>query len=298
MEHFIPAPDHALSFSTIRQGTATNQLTKIKPKQGVNLSMNIVTGDATVTQGDMAVFIEQYNNMTAGLRVSTYKLLDALTVALTESGTRSPLVRLSLAAYMEKCGLKDRKEARRQIKADMEALSKLRISFKERRGNQIMDFMDVYLFGGERGIRNGVIFFSFSRTFYEILKGYPVMPYHNALFAINPQYNPYSYGLGRRILEHKNMNVGKKNENTISVRTLINATDLPAYEEVMASGRQVDQQIIAPFERDLNALSVMMSWEYCHSNGVQLTEEEVKRFHYDVFIECLVKIHWISYPER
>ena len=40
------------------------------------------------------------------------------------------------------------------------------------------------------------------------------MAYHEDLLKLNIKYNPYAYGLGRRILEHKNMNIGKSNENT------------------------------------------------------------------------------------
>jgi hypothetical protein len=59
--------------------------------------------------------IPKYEQLT-GLKTSTYQLLDAITVALTESGAKSPTVILLLGEYMKRRGLKDRKEPRHRLK--------------------------------------------------------------------------------------------------------------------------------------------------------------------------------------
>ena len=101
------------AFSTIRQGTATNALTKIKPStKKRNTIIDPITGTATITQGNLSITIPDFTKLT-GFRTSTYQLLDALTVALTETGAKSPAVALSLEEYMKKRGLKDKKEARK-----------------------------------------------------------------------------------------------------------------------------------------------------------------------------------------
>ena len=76
-------------FSVIRQGTATNMLTKIKPVIGKNTAVNHVNV-ATVTQGAMVVTIPHFREL-ANLRTSTYQLLDALTVVLKETGVKTKL---------------------------------------------------------------------------------------------------------------------------------------------------------------------------------------------------------------
>lgn len=292
-----PSPIADKTFSTIRQGAATNTLTKVRPKSGVNMAIDEITGAATIRKGGLTLSIADFNNMLSGLKTSTYKLLDALTVVFTENGAKSTIVALPLDEYMYKCGLKDKKEARKQVNEDLEILFNLKLSFKGR-SKRGQDFVDIRICD-TKGIKNGIITFNFSHPFYNILMGYPVMPYPAQLWRLNAKTNPHSFYLLRKISEHKNMNIGKKNEDIIAVETLLkDAQAIPSYDEVMASGRQLDQRIIQPFERDMNALDDTLAWEYCHSNGAPLTDEELQTFSYPLFIKLLVRTTWLSYPDQ
>ena len=295
----LPTGDKEKStFSTIRQGTATNALTKVKPSTKKNTVIDPITGTATITQGSLTITIPDFTELT-GFKTSTYQLLDALTVALTETGAKSPVVALSLEEYMAKRGLKDKKEARKQATADLETLFNAKISFKEkRRKGQEQDFHDIRIIDS-KGIRKGIINVSFGTSFYNILLGYPIMPYPAQLWTLNANRNPNSFYLLRKIAEHKNMNVGKKNEDTIAVKTLLAvAPNLPSYEEVMATGRQLNQRIIEPFERDMDALEDTLTWTYCHSNNSPLTDEELASLSYETFKSLLIKIDWKQYPDQ
>jgi hypothetical protein len=108
------------TFSTIRQGVSTNSLTKFRDVKG-NTKIDAITGTATITHNDCILTIPNYKQL-AGLKTSTYQLLDAITIALTESGAKSPTVIIPLSNYMERRGLKDRKAAKTQVKNDMEIL--------------------------------------------------------------------------------------------------------------------------------------------------------------------------------
>ena len=102
-----------------------------------------------------------------GFRTSTYQLLDALTVALTESGAQSPVVVLSLEEYMKKRGLKDKKEARKQVTDDLEILFNATISFKEKRKKgQEQDIHDIRIIDS-KGIKKGIITVTFGTAFYK-----------------------------------------------------------------------------------------------------------------------------------
>lgn len=291
------------TFSTIRQGTATNALTKVKASTKRNTVIDL-NGTATITQGSLTITIPNFTELT-GFKTSTYQLLDALTVALTEAGAGTPVVALSLEEYMEKRGLKDRKEARKQASDDLETLFNAKISFKEKRkrGQQEEDFHDIRIIDS-KGIRNGIINVSFGTVFFGILSDYPIMPYPDQLFRLNGKRNPNSFYLLRKITEHKNMNSGKKNEDTIAVKTLLAvASGLPSKEEVMATGRQLTQRIIEPFERDMNALEDTLTWEYCHSLTAPLTEEEIEQIKtqgmtYEMFEGLLIKVTWKDYPDQ
>lgn len=286
------------TFSTIRQGTATNALTKIKPSTKRNTIIDTITGTATITQGNLSITIPDFTKLT-GFRTSTYQLLDALTVALTETGAKSPAVALSLEEYMKKRGLKDKKEARKQVTDDLETLFNATISFKEKRKKgQEQDFHDIRIIDS-KGIRKGIITVTFGTAFYNILLGYPIMPYPAQLWELNSKRNPNSFYLLRKIAEHKNMNVGKKNEDIIAVKTLLAvAPNLPSYEEVMNTDRAISRRIIEPFERDMDALEDTLTWTYCHSNNTPLTDEELSSMSYDTFISLLIKIDWKQYPDQ
>ena len=129
--------------------------------------------------------------------------------------------------------------------------------------------------------------------------GYRVMPMAKKALAIDDRYNKSSYYFLTRLSEHVNMNCFKSNRDIISVQTLLNATpEIPTYDEV-ERGRHYRQQIIEPFERDMNALEKIgaIKWEYCHSNGLPLTDDELE-MSYDIFIKLLIKFELIGYPER
>ena len=299
----LTPPTYTSSFSTIRQGNITNDLTKIRPRES-NTSVDFITGAATTTQGNFAITFPDLDGL-QGIKTSTYKLLDAITVALTESGAKSAKVTLPLDEYMSKCGLKDRKEARKQAVADLETLFNARVTYKEKArkrgrkaGAEEPDFYDMRICEA-KGIRNGIISFSFGESFFNLLKGYPVMPYPPQLWRLSSKYNPNSFYFLRKISEHKNMNVGKKNEDTIAVETLLSASPfMQSYDEVMSGDRAVNRRIIEPFERDMDALAETLTWEYCHTNGLPLTEEEVSGMGYNIFSGLNVRVFWKAYPDQ
>lgn len=286
------------TFSTIRQGTATNTLTKVKADTKRNTVIDPITKTATITQGNFIITVSEFPTL-AGFKTSTYQLLDAFTAKLTESGAKSPIVELPLEEYMTMRGLKDKKEARKQAIDDLEILFNSKITFKEKRKKgQSQDFCDVRIIDS-KGIKKGIINVSFGTTFYNILLGYPIMPYPAQLWKLNSKKNPNSFYFLRKIAEHKNMNIGKKNEDIIAVTTLLSATpNIPSYDEVMTKDKALNRHIIEPFERDMDALEDTLTWIYCHSNNTPLTDEELANFNYDLFKSLLIKIDWKEYPDQ
>ena len=104
----------------------------------------------------------------------------------------------------------------------------------------------------------------------------------------------------RLFLEHNNRNIAGKNANRVSVKTIIDACpDLPLYDDVIKKKGQIAQTIIEPIERDLNALvekyHLLNSWEYCNSNSVPLTEEQLFKYDYDTWIQWLIEF---EFPDK
>ena len=292
-------------FSTIRQGIATNALATVKPYTRGNTRIDPITKTATITTpikgGSLILTIPNYDQLT-GLKTSTHQLLDALVIDLTESGAKSTTVILSLSDYMKRRGLKDRKEARKQFTADLNVLLGASLTWEENRGASTLATKGISLTDSWEWAdkKKTAIAYTFGQSFYKALLGYPVMPYPAQLQTLNAKKNPNSYFLLRKIAEQKNMNVSDVNHgDIISVETLLSvAPYIPTYEEVMRGNRNTLNRIIEPFERDMDALEDTLKWEYCHSKGTPLSQEELDSLSYDLFKGLLVKIKWNHYPDQ
>ena len=287
-------------FALMRNGTATNQLMKIPPKKKQQeAKLDVLTNTAKFKHDNFLVTFEKFSEI-QGLRTSTKKLLDELMIKFTEGNGKSLIVNLSLDEHMNMRGLKDEKEARKQVKEDLETLSNMTLTFNQKINGKPKDFLNLKIIG-THGIKNGIISAAFDIGFHELILKYQPMPIPQAFLALNDKHNPNAYLLGRRISLHKNMNYGTKNEDIISVRTLLETCpDIPAKEEVAQKDRMYKQKIIEPFEIGMNALeeTKIFTWEYCHSKGEPLTDEELKTMDYEVFINLLIKITWTDYPVR
>lgn len=286
-------------YSIIRQGTATNEVTKIATRKKTKPELTS-TGDAKFRHGDFMLNVKNYMQ-TAGIRTSAHQLLDALCEELTRGGVQDFIVRIPLRKYMNMRGLKDEKSARQQIKEDLQTLSHFRMEFNEkRRKSKSTPYYDLAIIGSN-GIENSYIEAAFDPRFIELYKTYNPMPYPQILWKLNNKHHPHSYYFGRKISEHKNLNYGNPNEDIISVVTLIKASPLMPTEEE-ASGKHYKQLIIEPFEADMDALDEILTWEYCHNKGTPLTDEELTTLYnsggYHFFTTLLIHVHWQDYPTR
>ena len=118
-----------------------------------------------------------------------------------------------------------------------------------------------------------------------------IMPVN--IFTLDISKNPHSYYICRKIAEHLRMNLGKPNENIISIKTLVESCPgLPKYETVSQTGRQVNQRIIQPFVRDLEELEKFFDWEFCNNKQQPLTDEQLTLEDYNTFIELYIKVKW------
>jgi hypothetical protein len=171
-------------------------------------------GTRKIERNGMTVSISGLPDSIKKLPTSAAKLLDMFQIKATQGGISSAReVALPLDEYMEIRGLRDKKEARAQVKRDLELLQRVDVKFNDKRHN----YLAVSLSGGTRAISNGVIGFKFNEDW---LKLFPlnnqIMPMPKGLFATNDNANPHAYYFGRAISEHRRMNDGKCNECTIS----------------------------------------------------------------------------------
>ena len=288
------------NFSKVLQGNETNKLTKINSKKNKQATTDPFTGSMKITQEDISFTLLNYAKST-GLRQSVYQLLDILLEVYTNSGGHSEMITIPLKDYMERRGLKDEKSARQQIKEDLNTLENIKMTFtqKLRGGKNGTSYFDVGILQHSKGIVNGVITVYLDTVFHTLLGGYNPMPYPTLLWQLSENRNPHSFYFLRKISEMKFMNAGKLNEDTIAVLTLLEASpNMPKYEEIAETDRHYGRRFIEPFERDMDALDEVLTWEYCHSNNIPLTDEELSAMNYEIFHKLYVKIHWRLYPDQ
>lgn len=282
------------AFRIMKQSSAMNKLSTLKITQKTAAGSS--GEEVCVEKDNLRISFENISGLGTGLKTTTHRLVDALMIRFTETGSKEQVVSLSLDEYMKLCELKNFTEMRRQVNADLKTLLNMRISF-QKSSNREQSMNDISLCKDVK-IKNNIIFFTLSDDFFIIMKTMPVMHYPEKLFKINLKKNPNSYYFLKKISEHKKMNYFKKNADTISVRTLLGCTpELPSYDEVVNTDRAVGRRIIEPFERDMNELSDLLRWEYCHASGAKLTDEELLNFSYHIFFGLLIKIKWKEYPQ-
>lgn len=282
------------TFRIMKQSSAMNKLATLKTTE------SLISGNeddiVCIEKDNLKIYFDNFSALGKGLKTTTHRLADALMVKFTEMGSGERTVHLPITEYMKLCELKNSGEVRKQVRADLNTLFNMRVSFRKS-SNRERSLEDIKICS-DVNIKNNVIIFTFSDEFFYVMKTMPVMPYPEKLFRINLKKNPNSYYLLKKIAEHKKMNYFKKNADTLSVRILLECTpELPAYEDVVNTDRAVSRRIIEPFERDMNELSDVLIWEYCHSNGTPLSESELADFNYHIFYNLLIKIKWRSYPE-
>lgn len=281
-------------FRLLAQSHATNKLQKTLTKRLNNKTQLDLNGNGSIIEADFKLFIKGYDELLSGVKQSAAMLLDSLMIKATETGLKDTLVTLPLNEYMAMRELKDEKETRRQVKEDLAAIE--RVSFEYRgTGKNKGAWLKVHISGGTTGqVKNGDIIFRFNQEFYDSFKAeegnrYLYMYFPREALQGNIKYNPWKYWLARKISEHKRMNIGKSNENVISVKTLIDACpNFPEYKEIMEGARQISKRIIEPFERDFNALNPTITWEY------QNLKESPGN--YTDFIGANIVVHWATYP--
>ena len=160
--------------------------------------------------------------------------------------------------------------------------------------------MLIYFANAPITVSLGNIIFSFSLDMAKYLTNAYLMQYPMELLKVDER-NPNSYHIGKKLLLHNSIDNNKRKgtANILSVKSLLEVCpDIPTYEQVLATGRQLDQRIKAPFETALNSLSSFISWEYCNSKGVPLTEEQLQATDYSTFEKLFIKFIVIGVPDQ
>lgn len=171
-------------FYAMHQGQATSLIAK-----GINSTVQTdsFTGEGVVEDNGRKLVFEDYTELFGSIGSTAKQLYIALSIEIP--GSRNNTIRLPLDKYMEMRRLKNKKEIRKQVKADLKTLASIRIEFKEKRRGEEVGYLNMRLFGGTEGIMNGVIVFKFNTDFLDLVRKYNVSPLPMGLLTINQNKN-------------------------------------------------------------------------------------------------------------
>ena len=294
-------------------------------KQNFTLLKDKDTGVST--DGDIRLTLENFSQ--TKLNVPTSKIFDILLLKIAAQNVvknkvtlqqieKSRFVELDVEEYMRWCNLKDRKEAKKKLSEAANALGRFSVDIqketcyiekndkKKREKIQLKNFhmnlmeavaqFDSYGKKYNDANQCSKVVFAFSSLFIQYLCTQYIMPFPRQLLTINSNKNPYSYNLGRKLAAHSNMNLGKPNQNIISVRKLAKIMNIS-----LKTTKHISQQIIQPFERDIDALvdiGVLKKWEYCNSKREPLTGRQLKSNHFNDWIKQYVFFELSNCPTK
>lgn len=293
-------------YSAMLQGPGTTKLIQLSPRK-IPPEIDAITGCATINLGTMTVFIEEYNALEAGLRISTHKLLDVCTITLTAQnnyrgkGSLNREVSISLEDYMERLGKPltktSKDKTRREVNKDLDVLYSTSIEWSETRRGQVREFAKMRICD-MIAIKNGNIIINFSEPFAGYLNNSYITQFCEGLLKLDER-NPNLYPLGKKLILHYGMgnNQIKGTATRLSVKVLLEyMRHIPSYEDVMRTDRHVERRIITAFEKTLDGLSSIITWEYSNSKGEPLTEEQIQNFNYGAFKNCYVSYTPVHHP--
>ena len=187
----------------------------------------------------------------------------------------------SIKEYMLRCGLSDRKQARKQIEKDLFALSAVRYAD----GGTIIDSFEM-LYGRISVLLSTDFIADMSRENYILL---PLEYY-----TIDRQQFTYAPSLLYYLILLKYYNSKKTNKNRITIKSLLEYGKFPSIEEVRKTkNNSIKGRIIVPFFRNLNALNGVARYTYYSERGERLTPDEVRALPYEDMIRVVIHIEWL-----
>lgn len=261
-----------------------------------------IYGNAKIKCGEnFLLTIKDYKNLSNGIPTSAMQLLDCFLISFAQGDKKDTCINLPLKTYMEWRELKDPKSARKQVLKDMDILSKIGYSAKEKIRGKWVNSGDIYIFGGTKFIKNGIIRFNFNQDFYKSLLEYYISDYSKEALKIDTQKHPHAYHFLKCIDRNYRINEGKSRLETIKIKALIKESpQLPTYDDVTESDRHYYERIIEPTLKNLDIIDKLY-YDIVDQEG-NIIEDPWKYFKgkggYNLFINSYLKIDYSDYPKH
>ena len=205
-------------------------------------------------------------------------------------------VSITLKEYMTLCNIKSNKtRAIEQLCTALNVITHISVEFSDTHFIRKNKSESEYYFFRitdtvTRDKSTGTYSIIFNVNFLRYLSKTYIMPFDLQLFKINLKLHSHAYKLARRLLLHHNMNFSKSNANIISVKILLESTNIPTYEQVKSKGRQIKQLIIQPLELNMNYLKQINFLEWNYTTNID--------YIYQKWIDSSIHFKILNYPSR
>ena len=299
-------PNKKINFCPMLNGTATNKLATIGRKTKPTRINPLADNEATIEYGDFKVFIEKYSNKKS-LKVGVVKLLDILAIKLTklnhykdkDANTLKRTVTFSLDEYMTYLDIKDVKDARKRLKEALDTLYSISLEWEEKSRGEVKNYTKMRICEAQ-GINRGIASFTFTADMANYLNQAYIMQYPLELLAISER-NPNAYPIARKLALHHSIdnNIKRGTANIISVAKLLEvAPEIPNIEAVRKVNGSWNERIRGSLEKALDAIGGILSWEYCNTKGLPLTDKQLEIAEYETLIKLFVKFDLKGAPDQ
>lgn len=283
------------------QGVMINELTRMGRRTGVNEPQK---RDALFYTGENVSLAFMNSSKYGGVAMTTpmqkvlsmyhEELCKKLPADLTELGKvtldelgKYSKIRITLDKYMELTKTKDKKTARKAIETASDRLFEISFITTVKRGKETVRYEGRLFQSRMTKQRGGIYEMEFSNNFLRYCSTTTPAVFHPAMYQIDGNKFRYGWSIIQKLRMYYEINRGREQAARLSVAKLLEAVpDIPTYEEVMSSTRDVTRRIIDPIEKTLDEwqrLSVLKSWEYSNAKGRPLTREQTESMDYDTW---------------
>lgn len=198
----------------------------------------------------------------------------------------------------------DMKNFRRKVRASLDKLKTASISWNEKIKGKPRAFASVNYLGGY-ALRGNELEIEFTLSMAQYLTQLPVIIYPRSLFALDDrEFNAYAIGETMCIHYSQDNNVIRGTEGKLRVKTLLESTSFPTYEEIKAHRWSWERKVKEPLETAFDKLmqcGLLKDWVYCHEGGIELTDNEAAEITergYPYFSNLIVKYELNDFQPR
>lgn len=287
------------SFYPLYYGSMTSNVIKYNSRK---LEIDKFNDTATSLQSDGMIKVINYSELNGDINVRAKKLLDLAVLKLSHSlyysgGDTTDTVDISVEEYADLFGMDISTERRRErvmdnMHIDLKNLKHVEwTSVKGQKRDK--NYLDTAIISGHTCTKGKFNIYFAQLAVKYLANHYVMFSFPTNLFKVSNKH-PNTYLIGRKIVQHNNIdnNIVKGTDSTLSLTSLIEASELPTFPELREKGQRNWKRLIKDkFEKSMQELienAVLTSWKYRNTDGKIFTPDEVSKLSADEYSGLLV----------